>query len=192
MKKTLYTKDELYSLLKNGAILDALLEMSDGQECTIFKADYFPEESDYNIVIYIPDLDMNDVIYDRKMTLQELANAYANFYTAQDIIDICEGDEKKAKKVFYNCDWQHPSTEFTEMEIFDEENEEDEEDIEEQPWHAITRWCADDVIEAAKENGIEMTPRQAKLWLKKNENWFRNIIVEYGNEVLANADFDEV
>ena len=32
MKKALYTKDELYNLLKNGAILDELLEMSDGQE----------------------------------------------------------------------------------------------------------------------------------------------------------------
>lgn len=43
-----YTKDELYNLLKNGAILDELLDMSDGQECTIFKADCFPEEDCYN------------------------------------------------------------------------------------------------------------------------------------------------
>ena len=128
MKKDLYTKDELYNLLKKGAILDELLDMSDGQECTIFKADYFPEKCDYNIVIYIPDLDMNDVVYNRKMTLQEIADAYTNFYTAQDFIDICEGDEKKARRVFYNCDWQHPSTEFTEMEMFDEEDDEDWDD----------------------------------------------------------------
>lgn len=74
-----YTKDELYNLLKNGAILDELLDMSDGQECTIFKADCFPEEDCYNSVIYIPDLDMNGVAYDHKMTLQELADAYTNF-----------------------------------------------------------------------------------------------------------------
>lgn len=95
-----YTKDELYNLLKNGAILDELLDMSDGQECTIFKADCFPEEDCYNSVIYIPDLDMNGVAYDHKMTLQELADAYTNFYTAQDIIDICEGDEKRQNECF--------------------------------------------------------------------------------------------
>jgi len=27
---------------------------------------------------------------------------------------------------------------------------------------------------------------------RKNENWFRNALIEYGNEVLEDADFDEV
>lgn len=187
MKKALYTKDELYNLLKNGAILDELLDMSDGQECTIFKADYFPEEDCYNSVIYIPDLDMNGVVYDRKMTLQELADAYTNFYTAQDIIDICEGDEKKAKRVFYNCDWQHPSTEFTEMEAFDEED-----DYDVQYYFAETRWCVDDVIDAAKRKGIVLSPQQAEQWWLKNEKWFKDTLTEYGNEILFNADFSEV
>lgn len=187
MKKALYTKDELYNLLKNGAILDELLDMSDGQECTIFKADYFPEEDCYNSVIYIPDLDMNGVVYDRKMTLQELADAYTNFYTAQDIIDICEGDEKKAKRVFYNCDWQHPSTEFTEMEAFDEED-----DYDVQYYFAETRWCVDDVIDAAKRKGIVLSPQQAEQWWQKNEKWFKDTLTEYGNEILFNADFSEV
>ena len=187
MKKTLYTKDELYQLLKDGAILDDLLDMSDGQECTIFKADYFPEEDNYNSVIYIPDLDMNGVIYDRKMTLQEIANAYESFYTAQDIIDICEGDKKKAKRVFYNCDWQHPSTEFTEMETFDEED-----DCDTQYYFAETRWCIDDVIDAAKRKGIVLSQNQAEQWLLKNEKWFKDTLTEYGNEILFNANFSEV
>ena len=181
-----YTKDELYNLLKNGAILDELLDMSDGQECTIFKADCFPEEDCYNSVIYIPDLDMNGVAYDHKMTLQELADAYTNFYTAQDIIDICEGDEKKAKRVFYNCDWQHPSTELTEMEAFDED------DCDAPYYYAETRWCIDDVIDTAKRKGIVLSQQQAELWWEKNENWFKDTLTEYGNEILFNANFSEV
>jgi hypothetical protein len=37
-----------------------------------------------------------------------------------------------------------------------------------------------------------MTPQQAEQWWKKNENWFKNALVEYGNEVLENVNFDEV
>lgn len=72
------------------------------------------------------------------------------------------------------------------------EDEQEKDDGVDQYWFAETRWCADDVIEAAKANGIEMTPQQAELWWKKNENWFKNALFEYGNEVLADANFSEV
>lgn len=61
-----------------------------------------------------------------------------------------------------------------------------------QYWFAETRWSTDDIIGIAKDNGIEMTPQQAEQWWKKNENWFKNALVEYGNEVLADANFSEV
>ena len=188
MIETLYTKKEIYDFLKKGAILGDLLDMSDGQECTVFKSDYFPEdEEDYNVVIYIPDLDQNEIVYDRRMTTEEIAEAYTNLYTAQDFIDICGGDKDKAETVFYNCDWQHPSSEFDEMEMIGWTDE-----AEEQPWHAITRWCADDVIEAAKENGIKMTVAQAEHWWKENENGFHEALAQAGNELLADMDFGEV
>lgn len=72
------------------------------------------------------------------------------------------------------------------------EDEQEKDDGVNQYWFAETRWCIDDIIGIAKDNGIEMTPQQAEKWWKKNENWFRNALVEYGNEVLANADFSEV
>ena len=71
------------------------------------------------------------------------------------------------------------------------EDEQEKDDGVYQYWFAETRWCTDDIIGVAKDNGIEMTPQQAEQWWKKNENWFRNVLVEYGNEVLANADFSE-
>lgn len=71
------------------------------------------------------------------------------------------------------------------------EDEQEKDDGVDQYWFAPTCWCTDDIIGVAKDNGIEMTPQQAEQWWKKNENWFRNVLVEYGNEVLANADFSE-
>lgn len=62
-------------------------------------------------------------------------------------------------------------------------------------WFAQVRWCAEDVIAAAEQNGITLTPAQAEKWLEKNERWFREMLTEYGNEVLASASkesFEEV
>ena len=72
-----------------------------------------------------------------------------------------------------------------------EDKQEKDDDVN-QYWFAETRWCIDDIIDIAKEKGIVLTPKQAEQWWKKNENWFKNIIVEHGNEVLEDADFDEV
>lgn len=72
------------------------------------------------------------------------------------------------------------------------EDEQEKDDGVDQYWFAETRWCTDDIIGIAKDNGIEMTPQQAEQWWKKNENWFKNALVEYGNEVLADANFSEV
>ena len=72
------------------------------------------------------------------------------------------------------------------------EDEQEKDDDVNQYWFAETRWCIDDVIDAAKKKGIVLTPQQAESWWKKNEKRFKNIIVERGNEVLEDADFDEV
>jgi hypothetical protein len=61
-----------------------------------------------------------------------------------------------------------------------------------QYWFAETRWCIDDVIDAAKKKGIVLTPQQAESWWKKNEKRFKDTLTEYGNEILFNANFSEV
>lgn len=118
MSEKLLTKTRIYYELKDGKHLDEILKLRNGQECTIFKADGFPEDLiDYNKVIYIPDLELNEIPYYRSMTIDEIADVYVCLYTANDFIEICNGDEKKAKELFYgSCDWAHPSSEYEQME----------------------------------------------------------------------------
>ena len=72
------------------------------------------------------------------------------------------------------------------------EDEQEKDDGVDQYWFAPTCWCTDDVIDVAKQNGIVLTPKQAELWWQKNEKWFKDTLTEYGNEILFNADFNEV
>lgn len=72
------------------------------------------------------------------------------------------------------------------------EDEQGKDDGVDQYWFAPTCWCTDDVIDAAKQKGIVLTPKQAELWWQKNEKWFKDTLTEYGNEILFNADFNEV
>lgn len=72
------------------------------------------------------------------------------------------------------------------------EDEQEKDDGVDQYWFAPTCWCTDDVIDAAKRNGIVLTPQQAEQWWQKNEKWFKDTLAEYGNEILFNANFSEV
>ena len=72
------------------------------------------------------------------------------------------------------------------------EDEQEKDDGVDQYWCRPTCWCTDDVIDAAKQKGIVLTPKQAELWWQKNEKWFKDTLTEYGNEILFNADFNEV
>lgn len=67
--------------------------------------------------------------------------------------------------------------------------------VEQTGWYGVVRWCAEDVIAAAEQNGVTLTEVQAEKWLEKNERWFKEMLTEYGNEVLASASkesFEEV
>lgn len=56
--------------------------------------------------------------------------------------------------------------------------------------YGIVRWSTDDVIAAANANGITLTEDQAKMWWKKNEQSFKNMITEHGVEVLTYMNFE--
>lgn len=66
-----------------------------------------------------------------------------------------------------------------------------EAEVETPQWFAVTRWCAEDVLAAAEEQGIPMTEAQAVEWWKRNERRFQDLMVEHGNEILSNTDFEE-
>lgn len=58
-------------------------------------------------------------------------------------------------------------------------------------WYATTRWSLEDVRAAAEEQGVTLTEEQAVEWWRRNESRFQNLLVEYGNAILAEMDFNE-
>jgi len=58
-------------------------------------------------------------------------------------------------------------------------------------WFAVTRWAIEDVVAAAEEQGITLTENQARAWWQRNESRFQNLLVEQGNALLAEMDFNE-
>ena len=117
------TKRILRHLLEHGAQLDALFEFRPGQDCVIYKADsFFMEENDQ--VIYIPDIELNQIPIDRALSEWEIVEILPYCYTTNDFLNAANGDVEKAKRIFANCDWQHPSTEALEMDMYDDDDPE--------------------------------------------------------------------
>lgn len=115
-------KSELIEQLHHGEKLDDIIEFTPGQECDIFKEKWRDFENDE--LIYIPDIYLNEeVICGRPMTEKEINEFGECAYSWQDFLDECNGDIELAKRVFSNCDWQHPSSEVTEIEMEDDEDD---------------------------------------------------------------------
>ena len=66
-----------------------------------------------------------------------------------------------------------------------------EAEVEKPQWFAITRWSAEDVLAAAEEQGVTLTEAQAIEWWKRNERRFEEMMIEHGNEILSDIDFEE-
>ena len=169
--------------LETGMPLDLILDLVTGQcGCTIHKELEVNDIVQYGMlddVCYIPDMELNNILYEKPdLSDEEITDIMEKCYTFQDIIDLCHGDINKAKIVYENCDWQHPSTEYDAMKQVGWGPDY------EQPWHGETRWCADDLIGIAKSAGIEMDDEQAEDWWREHEKEFRNAMVQYGNEIL--------
>ncbi len=113
------TKNQLREKLRKGAIMDDLFEFREGQECWMFKAPAFePGEN----ILYIPDTDLNDIpVAERPTCYEEIEEMIDQCYTGDDFIEECGGDAGKAERLFWYCDWQHPSAALPEIE--DEEDE---------------------------------------------------------------------
>lgn len=50
-------------------------------------------------------------------------------------------------------------------------------------------WTIDDVISAAAEDGVTLTPLQAAAWWKENERFFRESLIQQGNEILSSVNW---
>lgn len=113
------TKEELKLHLEQGRTMDEAFALRDGQSCTIYKADQFTEGPD---IIYIPDLALNEipeVTPVNRGTKEEVANRIEEIlyscYTGDDFIYESDEDRELAERLFYYCDWQHPSSALPEL-----------------------------------------------------------------------------
>lgn len=54
----------------------------------------------------------------------------------------------------------------------------------------VVEWSIEDIIDAAKAQGVKLNEEQAKWWWRINEKGFRDVLIESGNEILANINFE--
>ena len=107
------TKQEFYDHLKAGYYVDDAFVLSPGQDCDIYKSDKF-EAGDQ--IIYIPDIYLNEITICAPVLGDEvISDIVACCYTGNDFIDICGGDTDLAERLFWYCDWQHPSSALPEV-----------------------------------------------------------------------------
>ena len=120
-RSSVMTKQELWSQLQQGHVLNDLLAFGPGQDCEIFKNDrFYPGD----VVIYVPDVTLNHIPLDRPITDPEkFSEILSNCYTGQDFINECHGDAEKAEHLFWYCDWQHPSSAVDELDDDEEDTQ---------------------------------------------------------------------
>lgn len=115
------TKQELRSELCSGKCLDDLFRFSCGQACFIFKSTHFVADDH---ICYIPDTDLNNIPLDDVVKGEDIDNVVSMCYTGDDFVDECGGDTEMAERLFWYCDWQHPSSAIDEI-TDDEETDEE-------------------------------------------------------------------
>lgn len=111
------TKDELKRwIVENEQMLEAILPLSDGQDCSIYKAMEFSINDE---IIYIPDVWENHldslISGDDDEGISYAQRVVENCYTGKDFVDVCGGDVKLAERLFHYCDWQHPASALPEV-----------------------------------------------------------------------------
>lgn len=99
------TKRELKEKLVAGAFLVDLFDFTDGQDCLIYKGSF--EISDQ--IIYIPDIDLNEINTESVLDDEEIENAINYCYTGNDFVLECSGHEDVARELFNFVDWQNPN-----------------------------------------------------------------------------------
>lgn len=107
---------KLKEQLQSGITLESIFKFTEGQDCMIYKGDFMRSDD----IIYIPDLDLNEIATDRTLTNEEIEEAIEKCYSGWNFIDICNNHENVAKALFDFVDWQHPRTQDL-TECYDEE-----------------------------------------------------------------------
>lgn len=103
-------------------ILDGQIQIKDGQGCSIVKAKQFVAGDE---IIYIPDLELNGLaeLLGIHLEDEDIGQIIDCCYTGNDFVEECGGDVEKAKRLFWYCDWQHPSSAYNEGAVDDDEDD---------------------------------------------------------------------
>ena len=99
------TAKELKKKLIEGYRLKDLFHFSDGQDCIIYKSDFEITDD----IIYIPDIDLNEINIDTKLNKEEIKNVLHSCYTGNDFVEECNGHKDVEEELFEFVDWQHPN-----------------------------------------------------------------------------------
>lgn len=106
-------KSELRDMLCAGHTMDELITCTRGQDCLIFRSDCFQPGDE---VLYIPDIDMNEIPMDRPLSgREEIEEVLHECYTGDQLLELCGNDRAKAERLFWYCDWQHPEAAVDEL-----------------------------------------------------------------------------
>lgn len=112
------TKEKLREGFQKGFDLMTLLPLVPNQEYLIYKADQFRNDDE---IIYIPDIRLNYIDAEIPPIDKDIQHIINLCYTGAEFVNLCEGDEDLAYRVFCCCNWQHPLTAF--LEIYDEDKQ---------------------------------------------------------------------
>lgn len=109
------TVNEVRERIIKGECLSDMFKFKDGQECLIYKGEWNPGDE----VIYIPDIDLNEICINRPLikilNSEEVMDVLSYLYTGKDFMELADGDEDFAKRLFDYVDWQHPSSALDEV-----------------------------------------------------------------------------
>ena len=122
------TVNEVRERIIKGECLSDMFEFTDGQDCMIYKGEWNPGDD----VIYIPDIDLNEICINRPLVQIldeiEIGDVLYCLYTGKDFMELADGNEEIAKELFRYVDWQHPAS--TLNKVIDDGGDDDEKDTE--------------------------------------------------------------
>lgn len=180
--KPLLTKKELKEKLFAGQTMEELFDLSDGQSCTIFKASDFPDDMDYDKIIYIPDMEMNEIPVDELVWAEDVEAVLSYCYTAEDFLEETEHNLCAAKELFWFCDWQNPSS--AEKEIYsDNQGRFDEEGFFD---------YMDEKFGVSENPAFEETVKQIVSYGKKHERVSKDQFCYWLTDMIPVISFGEV
>lgn len=100
---------------------------------------------------------------------------------------------KKAEDVCMECEFNNTTCLNCPVQItrdkLENEIEDDYAELDQQ--FAAVSWCIEDITSIANARGQILTKARAADWWKRNESWFRDALIAYGNEILANTNFTD-